>query len=94
MGHAGVGHCSGVVDVEDEGEVEGAAPVASAAFTGEPGMTAVLWTAVSRSSPGSAISHHAAAEMHQLSVTVSSAIQITVPLGRQVRGATGMVVHR
>lgn len=65
-----------------------------AAFTGEPSRAAALWAAVLRSGPGSALSHYSAAELHQLSDTVSPAIHVTVPLGRHVRGATGLVIHR
>ena len=65
-----------------------------AAFTGEPGRLAVLWAAVLRSGPGSLLSHYSAAELHQLSDRVSPAIHVCVPLGRHVRGTTGLVIHR
>jgi very-short-patch-repair endonuclease len=65
-----------------------------AAFTGEPPRQAVLWAAVLRSGPGSLLSHYSAAELHGLSDMVSPAIHITVPLGRHVRGTTGLVIYR
>jgi very-short-patch-repair endonuclease len=65
-----------------------------AVFTGEPPRAAVLWAAVLRSGPGSLLSHYSAAELHHLSDTASPAIHVTVPLGRHVRGTTGLVIHR
>jgi hypothetical protein len=69
-------------------------PGVYAVFTGEPPRAAVLWAAVLRSGPGTVLSHYSAAELHQLSTTAGPVIHVMVPVGRHVRGATGLVVHR
>jgi very-short-patch-repair endonuclease len=65
-----------------------------ATFTGEPSRTAVLWAAVLRSGPGAALSHQSAAELCRLTDKPSSIVHVTVPTGRRVRGAAGIMVHR
>jgi hypothetical protein len=71
-------------------------------FTGEPPRLAQLWGAVLRCGPGSALSHHTAAELDNLAdapspaihVTVHEARRISVPGDREPPHAPQVVVHR
>lgn len=65
-----------------------------ATFTGEPSRTAVLWAAVLRSGPGAVLSHQSAAELYRLTDKLSSVVHVTVPIGRRVRGAADLTIHR
>lgn len=65
-----------------------------AAFTGQPPREALLWAALLRSGTGAVLSHQTAAELDGLTDVISPAIHTTVPIGRHVRGTTGVVIHR
>lgn len=54
-----------------------------ATFTGQPSRMAVLWAAVLRGGPGSALSHDTAAELDGLADKPSSPIHVTVLSPRQ-----------
>jgi len=64
-----------------------------AAFTGPPPREAQLWAALLRSGTGAVLSHQTAAELHRLTGG-TTAIHVTVPYARRVRGATGLILHR
>jgi hypothetical protein len=64
-----------------------------AAFSGEPGRTAVLWAAVLRAGPGAMLSHHTAAELAGLADAPSTSMHVTIPAGRRIAGSPGLVVH-
>ena len=57
-----------------------------AAFSGEPGRPSLLWAALLRAGPSSALSHHTAAEVYGLVPDQARLIHVTVPSGRQVAG--------
>jgi hypothetical protein len=67
-----------------------------AAFTGEPGRTALLWAAVLRAGSG-ALSHQTAAELFGIADAPARLIHVTVPAGRHPArpGAIpGILIHR
>jgi predicted transcriptional regulator of viral defense system len=53
-----------------------------AAYSGEPARETLLWAALLRAGPGSALSHQTAAERHGLTDKPSALITITVPARR------------
>ena len=65
-----------------------------ATFTGEPSRTAVFWAAVLRSGLDAVLSHQSAAELHRLTDRSSTIVHVSVPTGRRVRSAAGVMVHR
>jgi len=64
-----------------------------AAFSGEPGRTAMLWAAVLRAGPAAVLSHHSAAELHGLLATPIPEIHVMVPTGRQIAPISGVILH-
>jgi hypothetical protein len=77
-----------------------------AAFSGQPGPTSLLWAALLRAGPSSALSHHTAAELDGLMpgqapleaplqdrLTARRAIHVMVPSGHQVAPLAGVVLH-
>jgi hypothetical protein len=64
-----------------------------AAFTGEPTRLARLWAAVLYAGDGAMLSHHTAAELSGLARRPGSLIHVTIPAGRRVRPAGGLVIH-
>lgn len=64
-----------------------------AAFSGQPGRTSLLWAALLRSGPASALSHHTAAELDGLAADQARVIHVTVPSGRPVTPLAGVVLH-
>jgi very-short-patch-repair endonuclease len=56
-----------------------------AAYTGDPPRQCLLWAAVLRAGEGSALSHHTAAELLQLTDRPSAAIHVTIDRDRRVR---------
>jgi hypothetical protein len=73
-----------------------------AAFTGPATRPSLLWAAVLRGGPGTALSHLSAAEADGLTDQKSDSIHVTVPASRQVTvsrrelgpGSPPVVVHR
>lgn len=55
---------------------------------------AQLWAAVLYAGNDAALSHETAAKLHGLTESRNSLIHVTVPLERQVRAVSGLVVHR
>ena len=64
-----------------------------ATFTGPPDREAVLWGVVLRAGPAAALSHHTAAELHNLSNGPSRLIHVTVPASQRVDPMSGAIVH-
>jgi hypothetical protein len=64
-----------------------------AAFSGEPGRTAVLWAAVLRAGPGAMLSYHTAAELAGLTDAPSTLMHVTIPASRRITGSPGLVIH-
>jgi hypothetical protein len=64
-----------------------------ATFSGEPPRSALLWAAVLRAGPKSALSHQTAAELYGLLDTPAPAIHVTVPHGSPVMRPQGVIVH-
>jgi hypothetical protein len=64
-----------------------------AAYSGQPPRPSMLWAAVLRAGPGSALSHQTAAELYGLVETPAAVIHVTVPRGSGVRRPPGVVLH-
>ncbi len=64
-----------------------------AAFSGQPGRPSLLWAALLRAGPSSALSHHTAAELDGLVPDQARLIHVMVPSGHQVAPLTGVVLH-
>jgi very-short-patch-repair endonuclease len=64
-----------------------------AMFSGEPGRPALLWAAVLRGGPGAVLSYQTAAELHGLIRRPAPLIHLTVPAGRCLERARGLVIH-
>lgn len=62
--------------------------------TGEQPREAELWAAVLCAGRDAVVSHHTAAELHQLYDKPSSLIHVTVPERLHIARMTGVVVHR
>lgn len=65
-----------------------------ATFNGPLTRDAQLWAAVLYAGKGAVLSHETAAELHRLNDDRAPLVHVTVPLKRQVRAVTGMMVHR
>jgi hypothetical protein len=68
-------------------------PGVYATFSGEPGRRCRLWAVTLQAGPGSALSHHTAAELWGLTSEPSAAVHITVPRGSPVARLPGVVLH-
>ena len=64
-----------------------------AAFSGPVPRESLLWAAVLRAGPDAVLSHQSAAELYGIAGP-ARLIHVTIPVGRQVRGSSGLVVHR
>jgi hypothetical protein len=64
-----------------------------ATFTGTPSREAVLWAALLRAGPASALSHRTAAELHGLASEQSSLIHITLPMTQRIAPIRGVALH-
>ena len=64
-----------------------------AAFSGQPNRPSLLWAALLRAGPSSALSHHTAAELDGLVSDQARAIHVTVPSGHWVTPLAGVVLH-
>jgi len=64
-----------------------------AAFSGQPGRPSLLWAALLRAGPSSALSHHTAAELDGLVPDQARLIHVMVPSGHQVAPLAGVVLH-
>lgn len=64
-----------------------------ATFSGQPGRTSLLWAALLRAGPPSALSHHTAAELDGLVSGQARLIHVLVPRGHQVTSLAGVVLH-
>jgi hypothetical protein len=62
-------------------------------FTGPVSREAQLWAAVLYAGKGAELSHETAAELHALVDRPAPLIHVTVPAGRRVRPAPGLVIH-
>jgi hypothetical protein len=65
-----------------------------ATFTGPLPRIAQLWAALLYAGNGAMLSHESAGELHRLVDGPASAIHVTVPVGRRVALAHGVVIHR
>jgi very-short-patch-repair endonuclease len=65
-----------------------------ATFSGPLSRSAALWAVALRAGPGSALSHHTAAELAGLIDDPSAPIHVTVPPGRQMAPLRGVRIHR
>ena len=65
-----------------------------AAFTGEPGRQAVLWSVLLRIGPDAILSHQTAAELFGLASDIDGPIHVIVPRGSQPGRIPGVVTHR
>lgn len=65
-----------------------------ATFSGPPHRAAHLWAALLRAGPGATLSHLTAAELNGLTRRAELPIHVTVPIGRRVESAPGIVIHR
>ena len=68
-------------------------PGVYATFSGEPGRRCRLWAVTLQAGPGSALSHHTAAELWGLTSEPSAAVHITAPRGSPVARLPGVVLH-
>jgi hypothetical protein len=69
-----------------------------ATFSGQPSRPSLLWAALLRAGPSSALSYHTAAELDglvpdQARLTAQRAIHVMVPSGHQVGPLAGVVLH-
>lgn len=64
-----------------------------AAFSGRPSRTSLLWAALLRAGPASALSHQTAAELDGLASGPGRLIHVTVPSGRPVTPLDGVLLH-
>jgi putative AbiEi antitoxin of type IV toxin-antitoxin system len=64
-----------------------------AVFTGNPSREAILWAAILRAGPGSALCCETAAELDGLLDRPAALIHVTVPASRRVTRLPGIVVH-
>ena len=64
-----------------------------AMFTGAPDRESVLWAAVLRAGPGSALSYQTAAELDGLIDKPTSRIHVTIPALRRATAIRDVVVH-
>ena len=64
-----------------------------AAFSGPPGRPSLLWAALLRAGPCSALSHHTAAELDGLVSDQARLIHVMVPSGHQVTPLAGVMLH-
>jgi hypothetical protein len=64
-----------------------------ATFTGTPDRQAMLWAAVLRAGPGSALSYQTAAELDGLVGKSGPVIHVTIPAARRATAIRGLVVH-
>jgi hypothetical protein len=64
-----------------------------AAFTGEPGRSAILWAAVLRAGDEAMLSYQTAGELFGVTDRPSAAIHVTVPGARRVTRLPGIAVH-
>src|SRR5215472_1141681 len=64
-----------------------------AAFSGQPPRAALLWGAVLRTGPRSALSHQTAAELYGLLDAPALVIHVTVPKGSGVARPAGVALH-
>jgi hypothetical protein len=62
-------------------------------FTGNPSREAILWAALLRAGPGSALCCETAAELDGLFDRPAALIHVTVPASRRVTRLPGIVVH-
>src|SRR5215469_658431 len=63
-------------------------------FTGEPPREAALWAVVLLAGHSAALSHQTAAELFGIADQPSSLIHVTIPHGRRISPAAGVVIHR
>ena len=63
-------------------------------YTGEPSREAALCAAVLLAGKGAALSHQTAAELFKITDQRSSLIHVTIPHGRRMTSAAGVVIHR
>jgi hypothetical protein len=75
------------------GEWQRLHPGVYAAFDGVPARNCLLWAAVLRAGPGSALSHQTAAQLWGLLVPGAATIHVTVPSGSSVVRIPGVAVH-
>ncbi len=68
-------------------------PGVYATFSGGLSREAVLWAAVLYAGPGTALSHHTAAELWGLSSETSSLIHLAAPADRRIVRQPGLVIH-
>jgi hypothetical protein len=69
-------------------------PGVYATFSGDLTRRTRLWAAVLSAGPGAALSHETAAELHRLVDKAAEVIHLTVPTGRRVSPAEGVILHR
>jgi hypothetical protein len=62
-------------------------------FSGAPDRQAMLWAAVLRAGPGSALSYQTAAELDGLLDKPGPVIHVTIPAARRATAIRGVVVH-
>lgn len=68
-------------------------PGVYATFTGDPRGSALLWGALLRAGDAAVLSHHTAADLHGLTVSPATAIQVMVPSGQRVSAISGVALH-
>jgi hypothetical protein len=68
-------------------------PGVYATFSGVPARNCLLWAAVLRAGPGSALSHQTAAQLWGLQAPAGPTIHVTVPRGSPVAGIPDVTVH-
>src|SRR5690349_16132509 len=69
-------------------------PGVYATFSGDLTRRTRLWAAVLSAGPGAALSHETAAELYRLVDKPAEVIHLTVPAGRRVWPAEGVILHR